>query len=162
MEEAEASAKLTLEIIDRHPAVIHLPLTFTLAEASMRLLQTRARRNARPAPVGLHVDALHVAKATLRFARPADAAQETVGSGGREVGRRASGGWCVFGDAVLAAFDIGGGGDAGQVSAEVRGKELRNVVRVVRFRAGCFLLPRVCVDAPHTMCCEWCARTRRY
>lgn len=124
MEEAEASAALTLEIIDGHPAVLHLPLTFTLAEASRRLLRSRPGLVARggfPAP---HVDTLRVARATLAFARsPQGRADESGTGGGPEVGRAVvGGGWCSFGDEILAA--VGGGSDddndGGEASPTVR------------------------------------------
>lgn len=117
-----------LEIIDRHAAVLHLPLTFTLAEASRRLLKATAERSGRPADTGLHSDALRGARSALVFSRPrggggggaggaggvADVAARGNGGGG---GR---GGWCAFGDEIMSAFDRVCGGDGGDSSAEVR------------------------------------------
>lgn len=110
-----------LEIIDRHAAVLHLPLTYTLAEASRRLLKTAAVRGGRPADAGLHADALRGARSTLVFAArvggggggPAVAAAGMAGGGG-------GGGWCAFGDEIMSAFGRVCGGDGGDSSAEVR------------------------------------------
>ena len=114
VEDAEASAKLALGIIDRHPAVLHLPLTFTLAESSRRLLQQpRIDRPSRR--LGQCADSLRVARASLAFARPTGASGQEAGDDhGAEKGK--TGGWCPFGDAIMAAFVKRGGGD---VSAEV-------------------------------------------
>lgn len=122
IEDAEASAKLALGIIDRHRAVLHLPLTFMLAESSRRLLQQP--RIGRPSRrLGLCADALRVARTSLAFARPtrAAAAPETAGGDDHGAGKGKVGGWCTFGDAIMAAFDKrgGGGGGGGDVSAEV-------------------------------------------
>lgn len=120
IDDAEASAKLALGIIDRHPAVLHLPLTFTLAEASRRLLQQP--RIGRPSRrLGLCADALRVARSSLAFARPTrPAAAENVGGDVHGAGKGKIGGWCTFGDAVMAVFDKrGGGGGGGDVSTEV-------------------------------------------
>lgn len=114
LEEAEAAARLMLEIIDRHAAVLHLPLTFTLAEASRRLLKTAAERSARRPDPGLHSAALHGARATLVFARPGG------GGGGAVAAGRGGGGWCAVGDGIMAAFDRVCGGDGEHASAEVR------------------------------------------
>ena len=127
-EEAEASAKLTLAIIDRQPAVLHLPLTFTLAEASRRLLQQP--RIGRPARrLGPSADALRAARSNLAFARPAVSTAKEAGGGGGGAGKGKMGGWCTFGDTIMAAFVKGGGGGGGDISAEVR-KMLEFVVGV--------------------------------
>lgn len=116
LEEAEDSARLMLEIVDRHTAVLHLPLTFTLAEASRRLLKTTAERSGRPASRGVHVDALRVASTALSFGRPRQPAE----SGG--FGAAGIGGWCTFGDDIMAAFCKvgGGGGDGGRHVTKVK------------------------------------------
>lgn len=107
-----------LEIVDRHAAVLHLPLTFTLAEASRRLLRTSAERSGRPALRGVHVDALRVASASLSFARPRQSV-ESGGFGAAGVTLGGSSGWCAFGGEILSAFDKVGGGDVRHV-AKVR------------------------------------------
>lgn len=108
-----------LEVIDRHAAVLHLPLTFTLAEASKRLLKTTAERTVRPADSGLHLDTLRGARSTLVFARPRGGGGDGGGAAAAAAGM-AAGGWCAFGDEILAAFDRVCGGDGGDASAEVR------------------------------------------
>ncbi|CBN78737.1 expressed unknown protein [Ectocarpus siliculosus] len=111
-EDAEASGRLMLAIIDRHAAVLHLPLTFTLAEASRRLLAAAAERSSRPAPEGVHVEALGAAVTKLSFARSTQAVKP--GAGGVAAATGGGGGWCAFGDDILAAFaGAGGGGDSG-------------------------------------------------
>lgn len=116
-EDAEASARLTLEVVDRHPAVIHLPLTFTLAEASRRLVDATTGRNARNALPPPHVEALRVARAGLIFARPGgEHGVDGVAGKGVSVGQRKVGGWCAFGDEIIAAFTKAGS-DAGRSSS---------------------------------------------
>lgn len=118
-EDAEASGRLMLAIIDRHAAVLHLPLTFTLAEASRRLLAAAGERSSRPAPEGVHVEALGAAVTKLSFARPTQAVKP--GAGGVAAAAGGGGGWCAFGDDILAAFAAAGGRDSGgDVLSEVR------------------------------------------
>lgn len=125
-DEATASAKLVLEVVDRHPAVIHLPLTFTLAEASRRLLDASSGRTPRNALHQPHVEALRVARAALVFARPGG--ERAGGGGGRGVAgsvmgggqQRKAGGWCVFGDEIVAAFAQAGSDAGGCSSPQVR------------------------------------------
>lgn len=123
--EAEASARLMLEIIDRHAAVLHLPLTFTLAEASRRLLRATAEQSSRPALPGVHVDALRAARAQLCFARPRPPAKAGGGGGAGATsgGGGGSGGgcWCAFGSEILSAFEKAAGGDGGGGLPEVSG-----------------------------------------
>ena len=86
LEEAEAAARLMLNIIDTHPAMLHLPLTFSLAEASRRLVKATSERSGRPADSGQLSEVLRGARATLVFARPAAAgsgsATAVAGGGG--------------------------------------------------------------------------------
>lgn len=108
-----------LQIVDRNATVLHLPLTFTLAEASRKLLQhqrqqhakvtrgPRAKYSARP-----HLDYLRCARDNLVFAR-APSVGVTVSS---DV-HGSKGGWCAFGDAILAAFEKGHASVEGNVSS---------------------------------------------
>ena len=107
-----------LNIIDTHPAMLHLPLTFSLAEASRRLVKATSERSGRPADSGQLSEVLRGARATLVFARPAAAGSgsATAVAGG---GGGGGGGWCAFGDEILSAFDRVSGGDGGDASAEV-------------------------------------------
>lgn len=123
LEEAEKSARLMLEIVDRHTAILHLPITFTLAEASRRLLRTTAERSGRPVLRGLHVDALHVASSTLSFGRPRQPS-ESGGFGAAGMAAGGISGWCMFGGEILAAFDRASGGDGGRHVAKVKGRFL--------------------------------------
>eukprot|EP00903_Cladosiphon_okamuranus_P010916 g10311.t1 len=102
LEEAEAAARLLLQIIDQHAAVLHLPLTYTLAEASRSLIETTAERNGRPVDSGLHFDALRGARTALVFARPGGGGGG--GGGGAEARGGGRGGWCAFGDEIMSAF----------------------------------------------------------
>lgn len=95
MEKAASSAKLLLEVIDRHPAILHLPLTYTLAEASSRLVSVHG--GTFPTT---YVESLRVARASLVFARPAQPRGAAAVSTNR-------GSWCAFGDQILAEFDKG-------------------------------------------------------
>eukprot|EP00752_Nemacystus_decipiens_P007849 g7012.t1 len=117
LEEAEDAARLMLNVVDTHPAMLHLPLTYTLAEASRRLLKTTAERSSRPADSGQLSDVLRGARATLVFARPAAGGGTAAAGGG--------GGWCAFGDEILSAFDRVSGGDGGDVSGEANGDKGR-------------------------------------
>lgn len=47
--DAEASARATLSAVDRDPAILHLPLTSTVADASKRILESAAGESARKA-----------------------------------------------------------------------------------------------------------------
>lgn len=116
MDDAEASATRTLEVVDRYPGVLHLPLTFALAEASRTLMNSRPGRSARASFPAAHVDALRVARASLAFARPAHASEGGLGGGGRE---KAIGGWCAFGDAIVAMLEKGVPGELDNLGAKV-------------------------------------------
>lgn len=110
-----------LQIIDQHAAVLHLPLTYTLAEASRRLVKTNAERSGRPADSGLHSNALRGARSTLVFARSAGGGGGGSGGGGTAAaGGGGGGGWCAFGDEIMSAFDRVCGGDGVDASPEVR------------------------------------------
>lgn len=120
MDKAVSSAKLLLEVIDRHPAMLHLPLTYTLAEASSRL-------------VGVHggtfptsyVESLRVARASLVFARPAQSREDAAVSANR-------GSWCASGDQILAVFDKGVAPDRGNSNSKV-GRGMCSVFNVELF-----------------------------
>lgn len=112
MEKAAASAKLLLEVIDKHPAMLHLPLTYTLAEASCRLVSVHG--GTFPTT---YVESLRVARTSLVFARPAQSQGDAAVSATR-------GSWCAFGDQILAVFDKGvapgGGNGTGNITSKVR------------------------------------------
>lgn len=122
--EAAASAKITLEIINRHPAVLHLPLTYTVAEASRRLLFGRAGGYSHGSFPESYVDPLVAARESLVFARPAQASED--------------GSWCDFGDSILAAFEKVAVCNNGDVSPKVRWA--RGVCLLCCMHCACFIL----------------------
>lgn len=90
-----------------------------------------------------------MARSSLAFARPTrPAAAENVGGDVHGAGKGKIGGWCTFGDAVMAVFDKRGGGGGGvDVSTEVSKEWSFFVVSViVVLGVGCSgLFPRMCV-----------------
>lgn len=102
VEEARPSGNIMLAIVDRYAAILHHPLTFTLAEASRRLLTeerggtsrpvrrllTEARGGTpRPVPETARI-ALANARYMVGYARPEEP----------------GGGWSSFGNDMLATF----------------------------------------------------------
>ena len=107
MEKAVSSAKLLLEVIDRHPAMLHLPLTYTLAEASSRLVSLHGGTF----PTS-YVESLRVARASLVFARPTQPRGDAAVSANRSS-------WCAFGDQIMSVFDKGVAPDRGNGTSKV-------------------------------------------
>ncbi|CAN0520455.1 unnamed protein product [Ectocarpus sp. 12 AP-2014] len=87
VEEARISASLMLDIVDLHAAILHHPLTFTLAEASRRLLTEARGGTPRPVPATARI-ALENMRYIVGYARPEEP----------------GGGWSSFGHDILVPF----------------------------------------------------------